>query len=92
MGFSAGVMVAGYFLQVLVSGALILGMVWCVANRHCWGSLLDSAGIRPDGLVYLLRLMGPSLPSRLGGSIVATGRNSWNTSCGLQGRQPSLLS
>ena len=65
MGFSAGVMVAGYALQVLVSGALILGWfgVSPIGIAGAAYSTVLVSGLM--ALVYLLRLMGPSLPSRL---------------------------
>ena len=65
MGFSAGVMVAGYALQVLVSGALILGWfgVSPIGIAGAAYSTVLVSGLM--ALVYLLRLMGPALPSRL---------------------------
>ena len=65
MGFSAGVMVAGYALQVVVSGALILG--WFGVSPigiagAAYSTVLVSSSM---ALAYLLRLTGPSLPSRL---------------------------
>ena len=65
MGFSAGAMVAGYALQVLVSGALILGWfgVSPIGIAGAAYSTVLVSGLM--ALVYLLRLMGPSLPSRL---------------------------
>ncbi len=65
MGFSAEVMVAGYALQVLVSGTLILGWfgVSPIGIAGAAYSTVLVSGLM--ALVYLLRLMGPSLPSRL---------------------------
>ena len=65
MGFSAGVMVAGYFLQVLVSGALILGW-FGVTPMGIAGAAYSTVLVSGlMALTYLFRLMGSSLPSRL---------------------------
>ena len=65
MGFSAGVMVAGYALQVVVSGALILGW-FGVSPIGIAGAAYSTVLVSSlMALAYLLRLTGPSLPSRL---------------------------
>ena len=65
MGFSAGVMVAGYAVQVLVSGALILGW-FGVTPMGIAGAAYSTVLVSSlMALAYLLRLTGPSLPSRL---------------------------
>ena len=65
MGFSAGVMVAGYALQVVVSGALILGW-FGVSPIGIVGAAYSTVLVSSlMALAYLLRLTGPSLPSRL---------------------------
>ena len=65
MGFSAGVMVAGYALQVLVSGALILG--WFGVSPIGIAGAAHSTVLVPSwmALAYLLRLMGPPYRSQL---------------------------
>ena len=65
MGFSAGVMVAGYPYKSSV-WRFDTRVVRCNANGHCWSSLLDSVGFRPDG---------PHIPVSINGVVSAESSN-----------------